>query len=102
MLEPMPKGYIIAHVSVEDAERYAQYAMRAAQAQALFGARVLVRAGRYEILEGQARSRNVILEFPTYEQARGYFHSPEYQAARQFRIDAAIADIMVIEGVDED
>ena len=98
----MAKGYIIAHVSVEDAERYAQYASRAGQAQALYGARLLVRAGRYECLEGEARSRNVILEFPSYEQAKAYFHSPEYQAAREFRIGAAVADIMVIEGIDQD
>ena len=96
----MAKGYIIAHVSVEDVDQYKQYAERAAAAQALFGARVLVRAGRYECLEGESRSRTVVLEFSSYDQARAYFHSPEYQQARQFRIGAAIADIMVIEGVD--
>ena len=98
----MPKGYIIARVTVEDNERYAEYARAAAKAQQLHGAKVLVRAGRHEALEGSARPRNVILEFQSYEAARAYYHSPEYQAAREHRLGAAQADIMVIEGFDPD
>jgi uncharacterized protein (DUF1330 family) len=42
----MPKGYIIARVTVEDAERYAEYAKGSGPAMQKFGARALVRGGR--------------------------------------------------------
>ena len=46
----MAKGYIIARVTVEDAERYAEYAKGSGAAMQKYGARVLVRGGRYEAL----------------------------------------------------
>jgi uncharacterized protein (DUF1330 family) len=96
----MPKGYIIARVTVEDAERYAQYAQGSGAAMEKYGARVLVRAGRYEALEGDARARNVVLEFESFEAARAYYHSPEYQAAREHRVGAAQGEFLLVEGFD--
>ena len=55
--------------------------------------------GRHEALEGEARGRNVIIEFETFEQAKAYFNSPEYQAARQHRNGAAMGEFVVVEGV---
>ncbi|MCJ2134750.1 DUF1330 domain-containing protein, partial [Methylobacterium sp. J-026] len=36
---------------------------------AKFGGRFLVRGGAHEAVMGQARSRNVVIEFPSYEDA---------------------------------
>lgn len=96
----MPKGYLIAHVSVDDPESYTRYAQAATEAQKLYGARVLARGGRSEGLEGNYKARNVILEFDSYEAALNYYHSPQYQAARQHRIGKADGDFIVIEGVE--
>lgn len=96
----MAKGYLIAHVSVNDTDSYSLYAQAAGQAQKLYGARVLARGGRSEGLEGNHHPRNVIIEFDSYEQALRYYHSPEYQAAREHRIGKAIGDFVVVEGVD--
>lgn len=95
----MPKGYIIAHITVEDAESYKKYAEGATPAQKKHGARVLARGGRSEALEGTYRPRNVILEFDTYEQARDYYNSPEYQAARVHRVGKSSGDFLLLEGV---
>jgi uncharacterized protein (DUF1330 family) len=95
----MPKGYIIARVTVRDPEAYALYAQGAAIAQSKHGARVLARAGRCEPLEGEARPRNVILEFDSYEQARAYYNSPEYRAAREHRIGKSEGELLLLEGV---
>ncbi len=94
----MPKAYIIARVNVHDAEAYGRYAALAPDAMKKYGARVLARGGRCEALEGEARSRNVILEFDDYETAKAYYHSPEYQEARQHRIGAADFDLTLVEG----
>ena len=71
----MAKGYIIARVTVEDDESYMRYAHAAAVAMKKYGAHVLARGGRYEPLDGEARPRNVILEFESYDQAKAYYDS---------------------------
>lgn len=95
----MPKGYIVARVTVNDPEAYAQYAKGAGAAMQIYGCTVLARGGRFEALEGEARARNVILEFQSFDAARAYFHSPEYQAARQHRDGKAIGEFVLVEGV---
>jgi uncharacterized protein (DUF1330 family) len=57
----MPKAYVIARVDITDPEAYAVYAAAATEALKKSGGRVLVRGGRYEALEGQARARNVVV-----------------------------------------
>ena len=65
-----------------------------------YGARFLVRSGRFENPEGTSRSRNVVLEFPTYEVALECWKSPEYQAAIKLRQPVSTFDLVIIEGYD--
>jgi uncharacterized protein (DUF1330 family) len=95
----MPKGYIVSRVDVKNPEAYAAYAAAATKAIAAHGGRSLARGGRYEALEGKTRARNVVLEFDSYEAARAYFHSAEYQAARALREGAAEMEMVLVEGV---
>jgi uncharacterized protein (DUF1330 family) len=96
----MPKGYWIAHVDVRDAEQYKAYVAANAQPLAEFGGRFLVRAGRSENPEGSARSRNVVIEFPSYQAALDCWNSPGYQAAIRLRRPVSMADIVIVEGYD--
>ena len=48
----MAKGYWIARVDVDDVERYKHYVAANAEPLRKFGARFLVRGGRFENLEG--------------------------------------------------
>jgi len=95
----MPKGYVISRVDVTDPDAYSRYAAAATKAIAAHGGRPLARGGRHEALEGKARARNVILEFDSYDAARAYFHSAEYQAARAMRKGAAEIEMVLVEGV---
>jgi uncharacterized protein (DUF1330 family) len=94
----MAKGYWVVRVDVHDPEAYKKYVAANGPAFAKFGARFLVRAGRSETLEGSSRSRNVVIEFPTFEAALACWHSPEYQEVLRLRRDASTADLLVIEG----
>lgn len=94
-----PKGYLIGRVSVHDAEGYKAYAAKATAAIAQYGGRILARGGRSEIVEGEGRMRNVILEFESFEQARAYFFSPEYLEARRLRWPISVGDFVLVEGV---
>ena len=96
----MPKGYWIAQVDVSDPEAYQAYMRENAVAFRKYGARFLVRGGRSEVVEGQARSRRVVLEFADYDTALACYRSPEYAKAIARRKDASTADIVVIEGYD--
>jgi uncharacterized protein (DUF1330 family) len=95
----MPKGYIIARVDITDLDAYSQYAPAATEAIKRHGGRPLVRGGRHEALEGEARARNVVIEFDSYEAARTYYYSSEYQAAKAKRAGAAVTEFVLVEGV---
>jgi len=94
----MSKGYVIARVDITNPEAYAQYAAAATKVIAEHGGKPLARGGRYEALEGKARARNVVLEFDSYEAARTYFYSAQYQAAKALREGAADAELVLVEG----
>ncbi len=96
----MPKAYVVARITVTNPEAYAEYVKGATEAIRKYGGRPLARGGAMATLEGEGRPRNVILEFDSLEQAKAYYHSPEYQAAKAKREGAGIADIVAVEGVD--
>jgi uncharacterized protein (DUF1330 family) len=96
----MPKGYWIPHVDVTDAEGYKSYTSGTPPAHEKYHGVPLVRGGRYEAVEGRARSRNVLREFPDYAAALACYRSDEYQSARPFRLASAQCDFIIVEGYD--
>jgi uncharacterized protein (DUF1330 family) len=96
----MPKGYWIARVDVKSDEGYKPYAMGNQAIFKKFGGRYVIRAGKFECVEGNARSRNVVIEFPDYATALACYNSPEYQQNMKLRLPHSIADIVVVEGYD--
>ena len=94
----MTKGYWIGRVDVTDPEAYRKYVAANGPVFASYDARFLIRGGRFEAVEGQARARNVVIEFPSYEAALACYRSPEYAEAMALRLDAGVTDILVIEG----
>ena len=96
----MAKGYWIARVDVADAEQFKKYAAANAAPIARFGGRFLVRGGRFETPEGASRTRNVVVEFPSYQAALDCWHSHDYQAAVQLRLPVSTVDLVVVEGYD--
>ena len=94
----MTKGYWIVRVDVRDEAAYRDYAAANGPAFAKFGGRFLVRGGAFEAVTGQARARNVVLEFPSYEDALACWHSDLYQEARAKQKGGTEAEIIVIGG----
>ena len=96
----MPKGYWIARLDVTDAEVYKAYVKDNSEAFTKYGAKFLTRGGPCTAMEGENRSRNVILEFKDVETALACYRSPEYQRALKIRQPAAVADIVIMAGYD--
>src|SRR5215831_17655345 len=97
----MGKAYWIARVDLHgDPEAYKKYVETAKPAFERHQAKFLARGGRTEVLEGKARARNVIIEFPSMEEALACYHSPEYTAARAIRQSVSQGEFVLVEGVE--
>jgi uncharacterized protein (DUF1330 family) len=94
----MPKGYTIVRIDITDPDAYARYAKVATEAIRKHGGRVLARGGRIEAVEGAARARNVIVEFDSFEAARTFYFSSDYQQAKALREGAATVEYVLVEG----
>jgi len=66
----------------------------------LTGHAVTTRAfyGRQEVLEGAAVEGVVILEFPTFEEAKVWYDSPAYRKVREHGYKGADYGAMLVEG----
>lgn len=96
----MPKGYWIAHGRVDDVEKYDLYRAANAAPLAEYGGRFLVRGGARETVEGVAKPRTVVIEFPSYQKALDCYRSPGYQAALALRQGISESDLVIAEGWD--
>jgi len=96
----MPKGYWIPHIDVSDPEGYKAYMAATPPAHEKYGGTALIRGGRCEVMEGGARSRNVLREFPDYAAALACYRSDEYQRARPLRLPHSQCDFIIAEGYD--
>jgi uncharacterized protein (DUF1330 family) len=96
----MPKGYWIARVDVSNEEGYKPYAGANPAIFKKYGGKFVVRAGKFESMEGTSRSRNVVIEFPDYAAALACYRSDEYQANIKVRQPHSSIDLIVIEGYD--
>ncbi len=92
-------AYILADVEVTDPEEYQLYTQQVPGTIEKYGGRFLVRGGQPETLEGDRQSKRVvIIEFPDIEQARAWYHSPEYSAIIGIRHRAAISHLFILQG----
>lgn len=93
-------AYVIVEIEVQDAQRYETYKQLAPPAIAAHGGRYLARGGAVETLEGGwAPKRLVILEFPSIEKAKAWWHSPEYAEAKALRHATSRSRMVVIDGL---
>lgn len=92
-------AYIIARVQVTDWEHYREYTKATPAAIERFGGRFVVRGGETITLEGpQETGRVIIIEFPSLDKAKAFYHSEEYSRAKKLREGAATAQFLAIEG----
>ena len=98
--ESAAKGYWIGHIDVSNPEGYREYQRLSAKAIAAYDGRFIIRGGRSECVEGELRSRHVVIEFPSYDAAVECYRSPSYDAARRIRQANSSGEILIIEGYD--
>ena len=97
----MAFGYVIAQIKVTDPETYPKYVAMVQPTIAQFGGAFLVRGGRSESHEGTPPGdRNVVIQFPTYDAAREWYHSDIYAEAKALRMSASTSVQTIVEGIE--
>ena len=96
------KGYIVAEVKSDRPDALVRYREASSAAVKQYGGRFIVRGGASEILEGKwsPPQRMIVVEFDSVDQAKRFYHSPEYQAAKNLREGVAEMNMLVISGVE--
>jgi uncharacterized protein (DUF1330 family) len=100
----MPKAYVIAEIQVTNPEGYADYRALSTASLAQYGGTWLARGGQRTQFEGNDEQHNenwrtVVVEFPSMEQARTWYESPEYTHAREIRQAHSIGRLFIVEGI---
>ena len=95
----MPKGYVILTEDIHDEAGMVAYGKASTAPVIEFGGKPLVVDEQVEVLEGEWHgTRTVIVEFASVEQARAWYESDGYQAARPLRQAAANCNVAILSG----
>ena len=94
-------AYVVAMMSVHDAETYKQYTDRTPPTVKKHGGRFLTRGEPVSTVEGQVYDgRMVLLEFPSTAHVESWFADPEYQQAMEFRHASSTMHRLLVQGCD--
>jgi len=95
----MPKGYVILTEAIHDAAGMEAYGKASTAPVIEYGGRPLVVDQNVEVLEGEWHgTRTVLVEFASVEDARAWYESDGYQAARPLRQAAADCNVAILSG----
>ena len=92
------KGYWITLCHVTDSETYGEYIKLAGPAIQKYGGKFLIRGGKKITTEGNEFVRTAVIEFASFDIAKNFFYSKEYQAAHSILKDTVIRHHQIIEG----
>jgi uncharacterized protein (DUF1330 family) len=88
-------AYVIGHITVRDADKWAEYRSRVPGTLAPWNAELVFRGKQVEVLSGQHDyTDTVVIRFPDQESLTGWFNSDAYQALIPLREQAA--DIVLV------
>jgi uncharacterized protein (DUF1330 family) len=93
-------AYAIAEVEVTDPAQFEEYRKLVPATIARYGGRYLVRGGAVDAKEGGWTPRRlVVLEFPSMDEARRWYHSPEYAPVLAMRLKSARSKVVLVDGL---
>ena len=93
------KGYVVTvYKVIKDDNVLKNYAAKAREAIEKYKGKFLVRGGRKITTEGDESPRTVVIEFPSFNEAKTFFNSKEYQDAHAILKDSVVRHHQIIEG----
>lgn len=86
----MSDAYVIGHITVRDADKWAEYRSRVPATLAPWGAELVFRGRRTAVLAGEhSHADVVVIRFPDQAAVAAWHASPTYQALIPLREQAA-------------
>lgn len=93
----MAAGYVIAiRKSLKDKEEFKLYGKKALPTIAK--AKMDVLYGKHEVLEGDSIDGVAVFHFDSYEEARSWYFSEQYQEAIKHRLASSDFHLILVEG----
>ena len=90
--------YIIAQIGIHDRAEYDKYSDGFLDVFAKYQGELLVVSEDPVVVEGEwPYTRTVMIRFPSPDEARSWYESPEYQAIAQHRFRAAKTNAVIVE-----
>jgi uncharacterized protein (DUF1330 family) len=92
-------AYMIALEVIHNREEFDTYRSLVHDVLDAYEAEVIVSNEDVEVLEGDwPYTKSVVIRFPSVEQAKAWYDSPEYQKIVGYRHRAATTDLILVEG----
>lgn len=95
----MPKGYLIAHIRVDDKDAFEEFKKLSGAAIKAHNGKVLVRNPSPDHREGGAEGLAIVIEFESMDAARAFYDSDAYTEARSVREKISDTDLILVEGL---
>jgi uncharacterized protein (DUF1330 family) len=95
----MSAYFIFTRVKTLDAAEMKTYNALAMDTIKGHRAKLLAAYGRKEVLEGPESEGILILEFPSMQEAKAWYESPEYRKVREHRFKGAEYRAVIVEGL---
>ena len=95
----MPAYIVFQRDSTTDPKELEIYGPMARASGAGHPIKILAAYGKQEVLEGANVEGVVIVEFPTFEDAKKWYDSPAYREAREHRFKGAKYRAVLVQGV---
>jgi uncharacterized protein (DUF1330 family) len=92
-----PRGYMIANYNINDKETFQKYMDAAGNLPPKYDGKVTLFDFNAKTLEGNPKSVIGVAEFPSLADAERFYNSPEYTAARKFRIASTQGIVLLAE-----
>ena len=88
--------YYVGSYDIENMEEFQKYPPRVAALLPKYGGEVLASDIHAISLEGNAKTMNAIVKFPSKEAALGMYNDPEYQEIKKIRINSVKNCTMIL------
>ena len=93
-------AYVYVEIEITNPEGYKEYGKVVPATVEQYGGKFLHRGGPVTVLEGEwPQRRRVLIEFPSAEQARKWFDSPEYAKPMAMRRANSNGRLLLLEGI---
>lgn len=96
----MPAYCYFDILSIKDELSMQEYREKVLDTVDRFDGKYIVIGGPFEMLEGEySPTFPVMIQFPTMDKAKSWYHSPYYEPLKQKRLGAVISNAVFFQGI---